>query len=302
MNGIRLIIVLVFLGWNKIALSQTIPIPKAFLQKDSIQIGEPFQLTLHLNHSRASTILFPDTSYDFSPFELIKKDFFPTRTVGEQSRDCVVYELATFIPDSSFRLRLPVFQVANGDSTAFFSNEVHAVLIPSLSEKEATATLPKEEIQLLQVPKSINYPYIILGMAAVVVLLLLFNIFFDRPIQKFIYLLLEKRRYDSFMRQFEKQSRAMERELLIERMENLIVNWKRYLERIDGRPFTSFTSAEFYKALKDNTLRDSLMEVDRWIYGGLEMKDWKRNVDYFRHISDQMYQLKRERIRNGKFN
>lgn len=298
----RYFILLGFLAWKVASFGQHLPLPKAFLLKDSIQIGEPFQLTLFLNYPAKTTVLFPDTSYDFSPFELVKKDYFPTKTIGEWSRDCVIYDLATYLPDSVFKLKLPVFEVTNGDSSAYFSNEVQAFLKPSMPRQAPANLQPEEETDLLAVPKSINYPYIILGMAAVVGLLLLFNIFFDRPIQKFIYLFLEKRRYDTFMRQFEKLSRAMERELLIERMENLIVNWKKYLERIDGRPFTSYTSAEFFKELKDNTLKENLMEVDRWIYGGLEMKNWKNNVTYFRRISDQMYQQKRERIRNGKFN
>ena len=58
---------------------------------------------------------------------------------------------------------------------------------------------------------------------------------------------------------------------------------------------------EIFKVLPDKTLREVLQEVDRWVYGGIDMKDWRFNMDYVKQVAVQLYLKKRETIRNGKF-
>jgi hypothetical protein len=162
---------------------------------------------------------------------------------------------------------------------------------------------PVFETALSPVPvaRSINYPYIIIGASAIILLVLIVNFFFDRPIQKFIYLFLEARRHKAYLNQFEKINARMENVLTVDAVEKLLVTWKKYLQRVNEHPYTSFTSREIYQVLPDPVLRDALMEIDRWIYGGLDMKDWRSNFAYLKEISIQFYQKKREAIRNGKF-
>jgi hypothetical protein len=93
----------------------------------------------------------------------------------------------------------------------------------------------------------------------------------------------------------------MEGNLNIENMERLLNGWKKYIQRVDGNPYTSLTSMEIFKILQDPVLRDVLQEVDRWIYGGMEMKDFQHNIEVVKQVSIQLYLQKREAIKNGKF-
>lgn len=90
--------------------SQTL-LPKGFFQQDSVQIA-PFNFSLSLSYNADEQVLFPDSNYNYKPFELIGKNYFPTKTVNGISKDCVVYIFDTFKTDSIQKLSLPVFTSA----------------------------------------------------------------------------------------------------------------------------------------------------------------------------------------------
>ncbi len=273
----------------------------ARFSRDTIQIGEPVLYSLSVYYPYSSQVVFPDTGYSFGTFELWKREFFPTRTIGEISRDCVVFHLATFSLDPVQAIRIPVFERVGEDTIYHFPTDALVHLKPVFSGNLPSNPVVQTEVSPLPVPKRVNYPYILIGLGVVTILILLINIFFDRPIQKFIYLFLEGRRHEAFNRQFEKLHQQMEQGLSVDVMENLLITWKKYLQRVDGKPYTTFTSREIFQVLPDAALRDYLQEIDRWIYGGLEMKDFRLNVSYLKQVALMLYQQKREAIRNGKF-
>jgi len=275
--------------------------PVARFNKDSAKVGEPIKLSLSVNYKSSLRILFPDTNFQFSPFEILKKEFYPTKTIGEISRDCVVYELTTFDLETVQRIKLPVFQFSGNDSTGWYSNEASLHILQKFIGNLPEKPVFEQDLSLVNVARRINYPYILIGMAAILILILLINFFFDRPIQKFIYMFLEKRRHISYLKVYDKNYKQLESTLSVENVETLLVNWRKYIQRVDGQPYTSFTSMEIFKVLPDKDLREVLQEVDRWIYGGIEMKDWRFNMDYVKQIAVQLYLKKRETIRNGKF-
>jgi hypothetical protein len=275
--------------------------PKAFFDRDSVQIGEKIRLSVFLDYPGSFKILFPDTNYDFQPFEILKREFFPTRTRNNISRDCVVYELSPFMPEEIQQIQIPIFQFLEKDSLSWYSNTATAHIVPVIRGPMPEKPVFETALSPVPVARSINYPYIIIGASAIILLVLIVNFFFDRPIQKFIYLFLEARRHKAYLNQFEKINARMENVLTVDAVEKLLVTWKKYLQKVNEHPYTSFTSREIYQVLPDPVLRDALMEIDRWIYGGLDMKDWRSNFAYLKEISIQFYQKKREAIRNGKF-
>ncbi len=274
--------------------------PRAAFLTEKVKIGEPAELALFLYYPSAYQILFPDTNAGFGSFTLIGRSYFPTRTIGDLSRDCVVYKLAAFSDDTVQTVSLPVYRFAEGDSLVYYAPPARIRV-----ENQIRGTLPaqpvfEESLSPLPVPRQINYPYILIGMGIVVALLLLLNLFFDRPVQKFFYLFLEQRRHQVFLRSFARLRARLAAKLSVEEMENLLVLWKKYIQRVDGKPYTSLTTQEIFNLLPDEKLRDVLRETDRWVYGGVEMEDYNRNISYVLEVSVRLYQKKREAIRNGK--
>jgi len=300
MAGIALFVLSFFIG-TSFGFAQEDLKPIARFSKDSAKVGEPIKLSLSVNYRSSIRILFPDTNFQFSSFEIQKKEFYPTRTKGEISRDCVEYELTTFNLDSIQSLKLPVFQFSGNDSTGWYSNEASLKILQKFKGNLPEKPVFEQDLSLIQVAKRINYPYILIGMTVVLILILLVNFFFDRPIQKFIYLFLEKRRHNAYLKLYDKNYKQLESTLSIENVESLLVNWRRYIQKVDSQPYTSFTSIEIFKVLPDKALRDVLQDVDRWIYGGIDMRDWRFNMDYVKQVAVQLYIKKRETIRNGKF-
>ena len=273
---------------------------KALQNKTRVKIGEPFSVSLFADYPSELQLLFPDSTFSFGNCLLRESRFFPTHTRNGISRDCVVYQLACFHPEPLQSFTIPVLEYRNGDTLRFPSNQIRFSV---LSEPDSLPVVPGkflEETSPAPVALKLNYPYIAAVFILVIGLLLLANFFFDKPVQKFFYLWLERRRFLRFIRTFEKMQSELEKDLGIQRMEAVIVLWKRYLQRLDGRPFLSFTSLEIARALPDQQLKKSLQEIDRWIYGGVEMENPGNCITVLKEKAVSKYELKREQIRNGK--
>ena len=91
-------------------------VPKGLFLSDSIKIGEEVIYSLSIEYPRGSNLIFPDSLYDFSPFEYIKKTEFFTKSDSVKSFDSVIYYLSTFEIDPVQKLTLPVFLISAGDS------------------------------------------------------------------------------------------------------------------------------------------------------------------------------------------
>lgn len=301
MKWLSVFLVLILIWWNTLASAQEALNPKIRFLSDSVKVGQPVQLSLQVAYPYSRRILLPDTNHNFEPFELQRKDFFSTRTRNGISRDCVIYTLSTFQLDTIQHIQLPVYEFAAVDSVVHLSNFDSVFLVKQLSPKDLANPKFKSDLAYENVPKSINYPYLLLGFGVVVLLLVGINLFFNRPIQRFIYLIVENRRHKAFLKQFARIQSQMERSLSTDKMDQLLVAWKKYIQRVNGKPFTTFTSTEISHVLPDPALKQALSEIDRWIYGGIEMPDWRNRVESLKGISVLMFLQKKEAIRSGKF-
>src|SRR6187399_1721849 len=84
-------------------------------------IGKPVAFSLTASYPRDLQILFPDSAYNFAPYELESKEYFPTHTPDSLSYDSVVYYLTSYEVDSMQFMRLPVFVTHPGDCTEVWS-------------------------------------------------------------------------------------------------------------------------------------------------------------------------------------
>ena len=274
--------------------------PVALCSRDTLKIGEPFQVSLYADYPSDWQIFFPDSTHSFGDCILKERVFFPTKSRNRISRDCVVYHLASFSPEPIQSIQLPVMQLNNGDTLRFPSNEISIFiqLETGLGVPEKARFL--KETEAIPVPLKINYPYILTGLALFFLIVLTLNFFLDKPIQRFFSLWLERRRHLRFLKAYDKMCNELVRDLSIQKMEALIVLWKQYLQRVEGKPYLSYTSLEINKLLPDSNLKKCLQEIDRWIYGGLPMENLELSLRRLQEKSIELYEKKREMTRNGK--
>ena len=57
---------------------------------DSLKIGEETAYYLSARYPRDLTVLFPDSTHAFLPFEYVDREYFPTQTAGGISVDSTV--------------------------------------------------------------------------------------------------------------------------------------------------------------------------------------------------------------------
>ena len=84
---------------------------------DSLKIGEQTAYYLVARYPSNLTVLFPDSTHAFAPFEYENKEYFTTRTTDGISADSTVYYLTTFEVDRTQYLSLPVYVIQAQDST-----------------------------------------------------------------------------------------------------------------------------------------------------------------------------------------
>lgn len=291
----KLFFILFFMGMFANANAQKL-YPKGKFLADQVKIGEQIKYVLTLEHSADVEVLFPDSTYNFAPFELIEKRYFPTITNG-LSRDSAVYILQTFELDSLQQLALPIF-VLNGGDTSMIRSDFSQVLL-----KEITMNVPiSEEVKTLEnteylaTKQELNYPIIILiGVILIVVLILIFVIFGGR-IRKSFRLQRLKRQYERFANDYKRQ---ISNNPDVKKIEKGLYLWKNYLEDLQKIPFTSYTSREISTIIADEKLLTSLKNIDVAIYGNLYNEQTENAFIVLQTHAFEAYQYKLEEVRNG---
>ena len=138
--------------------------------KDSVMVGAPVEYSFRVKYPKTMEALFPDSTYDFSPFEFVQKDIFNTLSDTAQSYDSVVYHLITFELDEVQSLALPIYLIIDGDSTEIYSASDSIFFKTVIAEElDSLALLKNTEHQ--EVAKQFNYPYLIIGIVAVLLVI-----------------------------------------------------------------------------------------------------------------------------------
>lgn len=276
--------------------AQEIKVSGRFL-KDSVQIGEPVGYTLTAAYPKDLTVLFPDSTFSFSPFEYSRKEISVTKTVNGISYDSVVYYLNTFEVDKVQVLSLPVFATSARDCTAF------AAPADSIFLVELVKTLPPDTVAAQNLPLKTNtlyekvftqFNYIILAIIAGILLIaaaLVWGFFGDRITRYFKIRKLE-RAYKKFATEFTAQLNQLTDAFSPQIAEQSMLTWKKYMEGLSEFPYTKYTTPEIKKVFTKDTIGLSLTSIDRMIYGGVKPE----SLDAFVQLKSEAENSFKEKI------
>ncbi len=266
---------------------------------DSLKIGEPVPYSLTARYPKSFNLVFPDSTYQFAPFEFERKEFFPTRSDAETSFDSVVYYVSSYEIDSVQQLQLPVFVIHTSDCTTVMAEADQIYLkhlVESVPDSLAAPQLPlKTQTSYLNVKWLFNYPVLLIVGAVLMVLAVLTWIFFGKRIRKYFRIRTLQRHHQQFLHQYALAVDQLKTSYATLKAEQALVLWKQYMENLEGKPFTKFTSREITQHEKDEVLAQSLRQIDRMIYGGAG-----ENVDTFtslQNFSENRFHQKLEAIR-----
>lgn len=262
---------------------------------DSIRVGEVAPYSLSLEYPSQWEVLFPDSTYNFYPFEFVRKQYFPTRSVDGVSYDSAVYYLTTFELDERLPLALPVFLVEANDSSVLFAERDTLLLRQMIAELPDSLAL-KDTAFYRKVDTAVNYPYIFIGVIIILVVGALVVVFFGKSIMKRIRLYRLKKAHKRFIVRYDRLLSQMNGHA--RQAEQLVIEWKKYLEQLENKPFTKLTSREIIKNNPDGNLEKSLKGIDRSIYGGVEDEYLGRYLQHLADYSTHRYHRKVEEVKH----
>jgi hypothetical protein len=273
--------------------------PKGKFLSVSMKVGLPVQYALSYRHDATKDVFFPDSTYNFAPFELVDRKYFPTVTNEFGSLDSVVYTFISFDVTPKQELSLPVYVRTKQDCTRIFAPMDYVILKSIIKPNVSIDTMQlKKDTRLVPIAEQINFPLIFLIILGILVLGGIIFWFFGEPIRRQIRLFNFRRRFDDFQKLFQRLSRGTDdSKKRLENIEKAIVLWKKYIERLENKPFTTFTTKEILDNLKDNRLADALREIDATVYGGVYSRKTIASLQVLQELAEGLYREHREELK-----
>ncbi len=285
-----------WLFWGSLA-GQPVEV-KGFFLEDSVLLGSPATYVLVAEYPGSIKILFPDSTYDFSPFEFNGKQFFPSFLRDGKVVDSVVYRVATFELQPWQTMALPVFQLRTRDSLSVYA-ETDSLLITGLLDDVPQGAKLKETVDFNPLELAFNYPYLVFGLLLLSIVSLAVYLFFGNSIKKRIRLYRMRKRYEKFSNSYSEYLRKLRAEADQHLAESAFISWKSYLESLEKVPYTKLTTREIVRNEENEHLKSALKNIDRNIYGRILDKELFRYFETLEDISLEKYRKKVEEVSHG---
>lgn len=283
----RVILFLFLLGTSLQLSAQKVQVSGYFTQ-DSAQLGERVGFVLKANYPESAQLIFPDSTFDFSPFVFLEKKTFVSMTSKGVTLDSTIYFLSNFSLEPSSFLSLPVFELDRYDSITYFTNEAELKLKLNLD------SIP-EQLQFKEnnVYQPLDKPFNWFVFSTVIggILLsfgILFFVFADR-IKRLFRKNREKLRWLQFERKWKKLAESLQQNPNQTLADEAIGLWKGYLEHLRSQPIQEWTSSEIAAALEDTEVFKALRSIDLIIYADDE-GDTSAATTYLLEVARANYQ------------
>lgn len=294
----RLSIILLIVGLPLLnSLGQEVK-PYGYFLSDSVKIGELVPYSLSFKDKRNRAIIFPDSTFDFTPFELFDKAYFDTESDTINSIDSAVYYLATFEIDTIQKLSLPVFLYTGSDSLEIFADLDSIVLNQVVTQMPDSVAL--EETAVFQpVSTQFNYPYWIIGLITLGIFSMGVMLIWGKEIRKRLKLYWLQKKLAKFYEQFDQELANITDQSTRQDIEQVLKFWKEYMETLENIPYTKLTTKELVQIQQNASLEETLKSIDRSIYSRLKVEALQDDFDFLKDYSTDRYNHITEVIRNA---
>lgn len=272
--------------------------PKGTFLTDSIEVGKPLFYVLSYSHAPNREVFFPDSTYNFTPFEIISKKSFPsvTNAAGTTTIDSAIYQLVTFDVSPVQTLQVPIFIFAKGDSTPVFGMRDSVFL----KKNNLNPILLKESLQpsvaLAPLNSNFNFSRLFGTLAIILGVIIIIYWVFGKDIYKQWRLIKLQRRHLEYLRSFNRLLRNAREKNNIKDAENAIIVWKNYLERLEKKPFATYTTREIIDNMPDDALAQALKKMDGIIYGQVKSNNMDTFLEVLKTGATKLYRSKRRQI------
>jgi hypothetical protein len=268
---------------------------------DSLQVGDETGFYLTAQYPSSLNLIFPDSTYTFSPFEFNSKRYFPTKTTAGKSYDSVIYYLSTFEIDRIQTLSLPIFQL-NAQDCTMYTSDVDTIFLAELA-KNIPDTITAQNAPLRSntlyedVPYQINYPVLLIVLGVLLVIAAVVWIGFGEKIRRHFKLKKMFKAHQKFLETYDNQVTAIKSAFSPTNTEHALANWKKYMEQLEARPYTKLTTRETTQLENNDVLGKNLHAIDGAIYG--HNTSVIESLESLKQFADQRFTKKLEEVKHG---
>lgn len=266
--------------------------------QDSAKLGERVGYVLKATYPESTQIIFPDSTFDFSPMVLLEKKTYISYTQDSITQDSTVYYVSNFSLDPSSYLTLPVYELARYDSVVHYPLEAELKLKLTLDSIPEQLVLQQNNIyQSLE--KSFNWIIIGIILGGILILLGVIYFLFADKFQEYWKERREKRRWAQFEKRWKTQTALLTENPSIEAADEVIGLWKGYMESITKLPVKEWTSSEIGERLNNLEIFKALRAIDLIIYAG-ESSESEEATTYLLEVAREKYQEKQTKIKHER--
>ncbi|MFL2996695.1 MAG: hypothetical protein ACJZ00_06100 [Cytophagales bacterium] len=234
-----------------------------FFKEESVKIGDSITLISTLKYPKNIEIIQPDSSYKFIPFEFLDKIVFESSSSNNIIFDSTIYILQTFELDSIQSIYLKSYIINTSDSLEILSNTDKIRTISLVNEKNSKT---KTNTLLEKINSIFNSKKFSIITGVIFSVLVLIYLLFRKKINKYFKIKRIKSETDFFKNEFDTILSSYLNTNDIKFLENLLLKWKRFMEKLSKKPYSSSTSSEISLFNKNIKSIKTLKEIDKCIY------------------------------------
>ena len=234
-----------------------------FFKEESVKIGDTITLISTLRYPKNIEIIQPDSSYKFIPFEFLDKIVFESSTSNNFIYDSTIYLLQTFELDSIQSIYLKSYIINKSDSLEILSNNDDILTISLVNEKNSKI---KANTLFERINSIFNLKKYSIITGVIFSILILIYLVFRKKINKYFKIKRIKSETDFFKNEFDYILNKYLNTNNIKFLENLILKWKRFMEKLSKKPYSSSTTSEISIFNKNIKSIKTLKEIDKCIY------------------------------------
>ncbi len=263
---------------------------------DSADIGRPIYFSLSVRHNPSKEIFFPDSLSNFAPFEFVNKQIFNSKTSDGVTLDSAIYQLVSFSISPVQYLSLPIYAFNKKDCTALFSKPDTLFLKWSNLAIIKNQKDFESDSELIPLSDEFNFSILLAILAISIGLTAVIYWVFGEDIYKQWQLLKLQRRHLEYLRSFNRLLKNTSEKQSIKDAEKAIIIWKNYLEKLEKRPFATFTTREIIDSMPDPILAEALRNLDGMIYGQVKSSKMHDFLEVLKDGGTKMYRNRRRQI------
>jgi hypothetical protein len=272
-------------------------LPQGLFQDDTVKLGQQLKFLFYYRHPATAEIIFPDSTYNFAPFEYVKRQYYPTRTQKGWSVDSVVYTLRTFNINPVQTLALPVYVLQHQD-TLVIKAQPTEVYLKQLVKGPVNQAKLKAQTQLVPIPERFNFAYWLIAAGVMVLLAVFIWILLGKKIITQYRLYILQKAHQAFINKFNSYIDRFNKSESLQIVEQAITLWKNYLTGLEGNAINSFTTKEIAAYYNDDEdVTTALRLFDKAIYGNIVSDKSSETIIAFfllHHFADRRYEYIKE--------